>query len=207
MSSLVGVSPLITDWMKLGLKWSYGWQPVTRPFTLPAGKEVQLPSQNYTFYAPEGILLTFFSFFDHPKCGIRLEAYPNLDTENFFSIQNLLTNINQSSFLTTITPPKTPYGLYIIGNVKEWSWLTWMRLYLFNSDSVDHKCLTYAYTIATLQEPRPKDSVIPLQTIEMIRLFHDMYPEKRNEIKDKLSDLVNEYLKTLKPEVLGKEGA
>jgi len=29
-----------------------------------------------------------------------------------------------------------------------------MRMYLFNSDSVPHRCLTYSYTLAMLKKPR-----------------------------------------------------
>jgi len=150
-------SPLIVDWIKRGLEWRYFWRPVMRPFTVPAGAHVQIPSEGYTFSAPEGSLISIAAVFDHPACGLRLECEPELDTGELFTINTmafLAGLVNQPYGISATVPPQTPPGVYNIANVKEWSFEEWMRLYVFNSDSIDHRCLGYGYTVALLREAR-----------------------------------------------------
>ena len=201
--SLTGVSPLITDWMRLGLKWKYVWFPKVGPFTIPAGGQVQLPSQDYTFSAPEGILLTFYATFDHPNCGIRLECSPNLDTGDLFTAQLLLAGgiSGQPFYITVFGPPATPPGIYAIMESKEWPWKEWMRLYVINNDSVPHTCLGYAYTIATLDEPRPDDRIVPLKDMARVQQMLELYPELREPLRERLEDEVEQFIKDLKLKV------
>jgi len=154
--SLTGVSPLVTSWMEQGLEWRYFWRPVVRPFTIPAKGQIQVPSEGYTFSAPEGILMTFNAGFDHPNCGIRFEAHPELDTGSTFTVNNLEVGLSNMPgfYLTALVPPQTPPGIYTASQNKEWPWKEWTRLYVFNPDSIDHKCLFYAYTMLMLKEPR-----------------------------------------------------
>jgi len=155
--SLAPVSPLITSWIEKDLEWRWFWRPVQRPFEIPANGQVQIPSGVYTFKAPEGTLLTFGAMFDHPNCGIRLESQPELDTGAVFTVANmtLIGLYNSSMYVTAMVPPRLAPGLYGITQQKEWPWTDWARLYLVNEDSVPHRCLAYAYTMAMLKEPRP----------------------------------------------------
>ncbi len=155
--SLTGVSPLINSWIEQGLEWRWYWRPVTRSFTIPAKGQVQIPSSDYIFRAPEGTLLTFSGVFDHPKCGIRGQTHDELDTGSTFTIDNMTAVglYNTPMYISSMIPPITLPGIYVINQQKEWPWTDWSRLYLFNTDSVPHTCLKYAYTIALLKEPRP----------------------------------------------------
>jgi len=155
--SLTPVSPLITNWIENGLEWSWYWRPVQRPITIPANNQVQVPSGEYTFTAPEGTLLTFAGMFDHPQCGIRLESHPELDTGTVFTVANMtaIGFYNTSMYVMALVPPRTPPGIYEITQQHEWTWTDWARLYLVNNDSIDHRCMAYAYTMAMLREPRP----------------------------------------------------
>jgi len=154
--SLTPVSPLITNWIEKGLDWVWYWRPVQRPFTIPANDQVQVPSGDYTFKAPEGTLLTFGALFDHPSCGIRLESHTELDTGAGFTVQNMtaIGYYNTPMYVTALIPPRTAAGQYGIAQQHEWTWTEWARLYLINNDSVPHRCLAYAYTMAMLREPR-----------------------------------------------------
>ncbi len=155
--SLTGVSPLITSWIEKGLEWTWFWRPVQRPFTVPAKGQIQIPSGAYTFKAPEGVLLTFGAMFDHPMGGIRLESNPELDTGTVFTAANmtLIGLYNTPMYVMAVVPPRTLPGMYGVTQQKEWPWTDWARLYVVNEDSVPHRCLLYAYTMAMLKEPRP----------------------------------------------------
>jgi len=154
--SLAPASPQISNWIENGLEWVWYWRPVQRPFTVPAKGQVQVPSGDYTFKAPEGTLLTFGAMFDHPNCGIRLESHPELDTGAAFTVANMtLAGLyNTPMYVMAVVPPRTLPGMYGILQQKEWPWTDWARLYLVNEDSVPHRCLLYAYTMAMLSEPR-----------------------------------------------------
>jgi len=156
--SLTGVSPLINSWIEQGLEWRWFWRPMQRPFTIPAGGTVQIPSEGYTFRGPEGTLLTLNGIFDHPSCGIRGEFNPELDTGSIFTVDTmtLVGFSNTPMYITSLIPPRTPAGVYAISQQKEWPWTDWARLHVFNSDSVPHRCLKYSYTMAVLKTPRSK---------------------------------------------------
>jgi hypothetical protein len=189
--------------MRLGLKWKYVWFPKIGPFTIPPGEQVQLPSQDYTFSAPEGVLLTFGGLFDHPQCGIRFECHPNLDTGSDFTVAriSLLGTLNQPWFLAALIPPATLPGQYVITQYKEWGWKEWMRLYVFNADSVPHTCLGFAYTIATLDEPRPDDRLVPLKDMARVQQMLELYPELREPLRRRLEDEAEQFVKDLKLKV------
>jgi hypothetical protein len=196
--SLAGISPLIADWMRLKLNWSYLWQPQLKPFTISAGTEVHLPHQDFIYKYPEGILLTFGAAFDHPNCGIRFEN-PQIDTGRDFTVNALLISglVNQPWYVSSMGPPQTPVGIYGIAHQKEWAWTDWARLYVFNSDTIPHTCIGVAYTLAVLKEPRPDDSIVPLETMKRIQLAYEMYPEAREGLRKRLADQTEEYLKEL----------
>ena len=120
-----------------------------------------MPSEGYTFKAPEGTLLTFGAIFDHPTCGIRLECHPELDTADGFTVNTILLvgMVNQPWGIFVTVPPQTAPGLYQISNSKEWPFEEWMRLYVFNSDSIDHRCIAYSYTVALLREERKEEGL------------------------------------------------
>ena len=194
--SLTGVSPLIADWMRLKLRWMYHWTPTMRPFAIPAGGEVRVPSQEYIFEAPEGVLLTFGALFNDPSCGIRLECNPELDTDTTFTVANMVLAglVNTPMYVTAMVPPRTLPGTYGVAQQKEWPWTEWMRLSIFNPDSVPHTCIGYAYTVATLREPRPRESVLDLATLKRLQLAYEMYPESRDVMKEKLVVWTEEFL-------------
>jgi len=158
--SLTAASPLISNWIERGLEWTWYWRPVQRPFTIPANSQVQVPGRDYTFKSPEGTLLTFGASFDDPSCGIRLECHPELDTGTIFTVQNMagVGFTHDPMYLMSVIPPKVPQGLYGITQQHEWPWTEWARLYLINDDSIDHRCMAYAYTMAMLREPRPEEA-------------------------------------------------
>lgn len=198
--SLTGVSPLIADWMRLKLKWMYHFHPVQRPFTIPAGREVRVPFEDYVFTAPEGTIFNFGGLFDDPSCGIKLEAHPELETGLTFTVSNafVVGTLNAPWFFFGMVPPQVAPGTYGILNYKEWPWTEWMRISVFNPDSVPHTCLGYGYTIATLQEPRPDDSILPLVTIKKMQLAFEMFPEAREPMRRKLAEKVDGWLDELK---------
>lgn len=154
--SLTGTSPLIKSWIEQGLEWRWLGGPVFRPFTIPAGGQIQVPSEEYTFRAPEGALLIFNATFDHPDCGLRAEMHPEFDSGDSYTVRNLIAygGVNFPIYLTAIIPPQSPPGIYSIASSKEWTWTDWLRLYLINTGSVGHRCLAYEYTVVVLKKPR-----------------------------------------------------
>ena len=183
--SLTTISPLIMDWMRNGLKWKYVWQPVYRSLTIPALGQVQLPQGDFIYKAPEGIATTFGAMFDHPSCGIRFNT-PQLDTGDVFTVNNIdaLGTYNGPWFVEANIPPHTADGTYTILQYKEWAWTDWAELYLINTDSVDHTCYTFAYTLALLLEERPPD--ITEATLRVM-LANNLYP-----IEEKLKQQIKE---------------
>jgi len=189
--------------MRLGLKWKYVWFPKLGPFTIPPKGQVQLPSQDYTFSAPEGVVITFNGVFDHPNCGIRFEWSPNLDTGDLFTVLNMtfFGNANMPFYISALIPPATLPGVYTIMQSKEWAWKEWMRLYVFNADSVPHTCLGFAYTIATLDEPRPDDRLVPLKEMARVQQMLELYPELREPLRRRLEDEVEQFIEDMKLKV------
>ena len=156
--SLAPTSPLIAEWVAKGLEWRYFWHPIIRPVTIPANGQLQIPSAEYTFKASEGTLLSLFAGFLHPKCGWRVESEPGFDTGTTFTVNNayLSGNLNQPYGVFANVPPNTPPGYYMMTLFKEITWVDWMRLYLVNTDTVDHRCMGYAYWVAYLTKKRKK---------------------------------------------------
>jgi len=186
---LSGLPPLISDWIRLKLKWGYLQNIAWRPMVLAAGEEKRLPVQDYTFSYPEGVLLQFSAGFDHPSCGIRLECYPELDTGSYFTgVTFLLGAYRPENLCYGIFPPTSPF--YVIRICSPWIFQEWIRLSVFNTDSVDHTFIGHGYHIAVLKEPRPNDSIVPLETIERIKLIYDMFPETKDDLRRKLEDYV-----------------
>ena len=153
-----GWNPQIADWMNQGLEWQYIDQSVMRIFEIPAKSQFQLPVEKFTFNYPEGVLLHFSGGFDHPSCGIRIEADPEFDTGDFFTVNNIALGATHSEILVyALVPPTTPPGMYGVRILSPWIWKKWLRLYLFNTDSVPHRVIAHGYHIAVLKEERPKE--------------------------------------------------
>jgi len=150
-----GWNPQIADWMRLGLEWQYLDQSILRPFEIPAKSQIQLPRGDYTFNYPEGVLLTFSGGFDHPTCGIRIESDPNFDTKEYFTVNNIALGLSRPEILVYASvPPVSPAGIYGVRIVSPWVWQKWLRLYLFNLDSIPHRVFAHTYHMAVLKEPR-----------------------------------------------------
>ncbi len=150
-----GWIPQINDWDRQGLDWQYLDQSTMRIFEIPANTQLQLPLAGFTFNYPEGVLLHFSAGFDHPACGVRMESDPEFDTEEFFTINNIALGLSRPDILVyAIIPPITPAGFYSIRVGSPWVWKNWMRLYLFNTDSIPHRVLGHGYHMAVLKKPR-----------------------------------------------------
>lgn len=197
----ISASPLIVDWIKNGLKWQYRLQPKRGPFTIPPNGIWSVPEEPYIFTAPEGVLLYFGALFHSPLCGVRFECANGLDTEDNFTVDAaaFLGAANTPFFVSATMHPKISSGLFTVLNSREIPWTDWARLSLINLDSNPQICVGYAYMMATLSKPRPSDSIIPLQSLEKLRLIHEMYPERRTLLKTRLEDLLEEWVKEVKP--------
>lgn len=146
--------PVIADWIRQGLRWHNIYAPVIRPITLQPNEMLQIPSRGRTFNFPEGVLIWFSAGFDSPKCGARLESYPSLDTGTLITIENMVAggmDIPEVIIYTRVPPNSSLYYLRVVG---KWVFEKWLRLYIFNTDSVPHTCLGYAYHLAVLDEER-----------------------------------------------------
>jgi len=203
----ISASPLITDWIIHGLEFQYHLQPKRGPFIIPPNGIIQVPSDQYTFKASEGALLYFGALFHSPLCGVRFECSNGLDTENNFTVDSVsfLGAANTPFFVSATIHPKISAGLFSILNSREILWTNWARLSLINLDSIPQTCIGYAYMMATLSKPRPTDTIIPLQSLEKVRLAYEMYPEYRDSLKAKLSSLMSQWVREAKPETLRKE--
>jgi len=164
--SLSETSPLIKDWIKLGLKWHYIAQPDITPFPIPPLAHIQIPVVNpVNFEAFEGALKDYSAYFDNPSCGIRLECYPGIDTHNLFTVALAAAAGFSNQMFTAVyalIPPATPPGFFGVYFPNEWPWKGWLRLHVFNADVVPHTCIGLGYTIALLDEPRPEETEISL---------------------------------------------
>ena len=150
-----GWLPQINDWDREGLEWQYIDQSIIRPFELMAKSQIQLPTEKYTFKYPEGVLIHFSGGFDHPTCGIRIESDPNFDTKDFFTVNTLALGGGRPEILAHATvPPATPPGFYGVRILSPWVWKKWLRIYLFNPDSISHRTLGHSYHMVVLKEPR-----------------------------------------------------
>jgi len=173
------VSPLIADWIKNKLRWRYIYSPVFRPTTLSPGQMLRISEHRH----PEGVFVLGGAAFDSPMCGVRLEAAPRLDTERNFTLNTIigtgLTSPNVGYWVAM--PPTTPPGVYVLHVFKEWDWLDFFRLYVYNNDTVPHTYLFGGYTLAVLLKPRPKPSreieeeILESQT-EMLNLIGGWRP-------------------------------
>ncbi len=181
--SLAPISPLITDWIKNGLKWKYVWQPTYRPFTIPANSEVRLPREDFIFTAPEGLLLVLAGLFDHPQCGIGMEN-PQIDTGNEFAVSSLMASgtYNQPWHVFGVVPPKTAPGTFGVGNYKEWAWTDWCKLYVINVDNVPHTCYGFTYIMALLLKPRPPRASDTALKLMLARELYDIDDELRRKL-------------------------
>ena len=156
-----GWNPQIAEWMSRGLEWQYIHQTTMRVFEIPAKGQFQLPRGQHTFSYPEGVLLQFTGLFDHPSCGIRIESEPHFDLKENFTVNNFALGLTRPDILTYAgLPPETPAGLYGIRIVSPWVWQKWLRLYLFNTDSVPHRVLSHTYHIAVLRKSRKEEEKV-----------------------------------------------
>ena len=190
------MNPLIQDWIERGFKWKYVWQPTYRPLTVPAKGQIQIPRGDFSYKAPEGILLTFAALFDNPHCGIRMNN-PQLDTLGSFTVNNIaiLGTYSQPWFVVSNMPPQTVDGTYNILQYKAWPWTDYCELYVINQDTVDHVCYGFAYTMALLLQERTPDAT---ETSLLAMLANSLYPVEA-ELKKKIPrNKVDEWLATVK---------
>lgn len=185
--SLTGLSPLITDWIRNGLRWKYLWEPVYRPFEIPARGQVQIPLGEHTFRYPEGVLLSFSASFDNSECGIRYES-EHLDTKTAVTVRNItaLGALDAPFYVWAAQPPQTLQGVHYIANYKEWAWTNWFRLYLINTGPLPHYCLNFQYTIAVLLEERPPDAA---ESLLKMLLMERLDPAFRKKLEDKIREV------------------
>jgi len=150
-----------------------------------------LPQEKFTYKGEQGVLISLQAVFDHPSCGVRLESSPNLDTGSFFTITALMTvgmiPPETSPIIRCRVPPLTVPGYYALYTDKEWPWEEWLRLHLFNSDTVNHWCLGYGYTLCILEEELP---ALSESDIKELQFYADLYPEQKTAMADMLKQYV-----------------
>ena len=194
------LSPLIADWNSHRLEWIYDFQPTVRPFTLAPGERRLVPTQDYIFKAPEGILIQMSAVFDSPYGGFSMMAEPNMDIGVVNTVINNLvagaTTPNGSTHARV--PPATPPGVYSIHCSKEQPWLETCRLYVLNSDpSNSITCIGYGYTMAYLKKPRRDESIVPLKEIAEAQHAASLYPETREALRRRLRGRLDQYLERM----------
>jgi len=179
------VSPLINDWIKNKLKWTYTFQPVLGPFTLRPGQKRQIPLEDFIFRAPEGTLVFMSVMFDDPQGGMSMESEPNLD---FGVVNTIINNLASGHTVPSVmtharVPPDTPAGLFSLASLHEWPWLEWCKLFIINGSATQAiRCIGFGYTMAYLTEPRKTT----LLDIERIKLYQELYPNLKTEIQEGL---------------------
>jgi hypothetical protein len=155
MSALL---PTIERWERKGYQWKYLFNPVLKPFAIPAQGEVQIPSDKFIYRFKEGILQHFQAGFDHPLCGIRFKADPSFDSGNVFIVSSVaLGMVAPDPLIYAKMPPDTPNGVCTIRIESAWKIENWLELYIINTDSVPHTCIAYGYIIVT-SDLKPKTS-------------------------------------------------
>ena len=196
------VPSLIADWVRLKLNWGYLAQQSLRPFILAPNEEKQLPTKDFTFSYPEGILMEFSAGFDHPNCGVRAELNPELDWGHDFTITNIALGLTRPEALVyAVVPPTTPPGYYGIRVPSAWIFKDWMKLYVFNADAVPHTCFAQAYHLAVLKEPRPDDRIVPLKDMAQVQQMLELYPELREPLRRRLADEAEQFIKDMRLKV------
>ena len=153
------VTPLILDWMQNKFDWQFIFSPKQAVITINPNAEVQCLPPEYKY--PEGVLINAAFIFDSPLCGARLNARPNLDTSHIITISTLMLSGQTvpNNFLFCRVPPDTPLGIYCLISAKEWAWTDFLKLSIFNNDSINHFCLGYGWTLAVLKKPRPTSTL------------------------------------------------
>lgn len=150
-------SPLIADWIENKLSWKYVYSPTVNPRTIAAHEMALYHKHVY----PEGIFIGGTGAFSSPLCGFRLRADPDLDTERTLTIKyatgfgGTFPNVNTWASI----PPTTPPGIYVGNIAKEWPWLNFLEISVFNNDTVEHHFIEGVYTLAVLSKPRPTPSL------------------------------------------------
>lgn len=186
--------PEIAEWIKLGLNYMYIDPTIIGTRAVPADGQLQLPIEEFTFNYPEIVLLEFVATFDSPKCGIRIEADPSFDTEEFWTIENMvdggLQRVDKMVYATL--PPYSPLGRFSIRTAYCLMLQDWMRLYLINTDSEDHNVLSHGYRIAVLRQKRPElsDSVV-----NTTRLIMELYPNTKPSFRAQFLDKVKKWVR------------
>ena len=184
--------PRISEWNNLGLEWSYIDQAHYQPLTLNANYQFQLPIEDYTFSYPEGILLSFTVYFDHPSCGIRIVTNPEHDSQDFLTVENISRGITSpENHYYALVPPITKPGVFGIRLIKPMFFTKWMELYLINTDSSSHRSLSQEYHIAVLKENIPR---LNKYDVELSMLISEIYPKSKEALKKELRDTIRKWL-------------
>jgi hypothetical protein len=147
------LSPLVTDWIANKLKWKYIYSPKRVPRALAPNEMYKIGEHKH----PEGTLIMAAAAFDNPKCGLRMKAAPELDTERGHTILYLMAagGAEPVLFTTIAVPPRTPPGIFELAILKEWPWNNFVEIYVYNDDPDEsHTCLWCSYTVMVLTEER-----------------------------------------------------
>jgi len=190
---------LVTDWMKNRLEWSYISATKVARTTLTPGQMFQLPRADYIFDYPEGVVLQFSAGFDDPSCGLRLELNPNFDTGTDFTVAAMAISLSRPEpLIYAAVPPVTPPGWYTIRVCSQWPFIGWMRLYVFNSDTVSHTMLGHAYHLAVLKEKRKDESIVPLKEMAELQEMLALYPNLREPLRWRMQETAEEFIRKMK---------
>lgn len=155
------INPVITDWVRLGLRYRTELNPVTKSFIIPAHGQRGMPEEGKVFKCPEGFLSVIVATFDHPKCGIRVIAEPGFDSRDKYVVENIAAGKSKTDpYIYAKAPPDMPPGLYLVARISQAFFQNEMRILAINNDTVEHYCLGYGYQVDMLLEPR-KISEIP----------------------------------------------
>ena len=186
--------PEIAEWINLGLNYMYIDPTIIGTRSVPANGQLQLPIEDFTFHYPEIVLMEFVATFDSPKCGIRVEGDPSFDTEEFWTVDNMVSGGLQrvDKMVYATLPPYSPLGRFSVRTAYCIMLQDWMRLYLINTDSEDHNVLSHGYRIAVLRQERPElsDSVI-----NTARLTMELYPETKQSFRAIFIDKVKKWVR------------
>ncbi len=148
---------LVLDWMRQDLKWKYVWSPsISAYLNIPAKGRVDIPYTERVYKSREGVLINLSAMFDHPLCGVGSLFGPEFDSKGTHSGFNFLVSGHSNNLFAGYVnlPPKTPTGLFVVVICKEYNFKDSIEFYLFNNDTIPHRCISYAYTLALMDEVR-----------------------------------------------------
>lgn len=190
------VSPIIERWIRN--KYAYKWtqEPIYRPFTIPAGGKVRIPTEDFIFSGAEGTLIAVSALFDNSHGGICVEAGPNLDTEARDTVGSTVTfgKTNAPSvFYWAAIPPLTVAGTFALHLYKEIPWIEYCRLSVINDGPTPIQCLGYIYRMAYLTGKPIEPSWLPYK-VKMLETLYNIFPDLRTRVVNRLKKVSEEII-------------